>query len=135
VARPAIESADTQPGEESPSSPTQKPPTAYRSLSGMAVLCGYVHAWPGSTLNLIQARGRAMFNVGNHVRARRDVKMKGLPQGMRAVTAHSNGTVVAVQQPFFGGASCTIAFTLSVSAFPVLAFLQREADWELVLEP
>lgn len=73
-----------------------------------------------------------MLKVGDHVRARADVKAKGLPLGARIVPAQSNGTVVAVQQPFFGGITCSIAVALPTSAFPILVMFQREADWELL---
>lgn len=75
-----------------------------------------------------------MFKVGDHVRARKDIRAKGLPNGVRSIPAQSNGTVVAVQQPFLGSATCSISFTIPTSAFPVLVLFQRESDWELVTE-
>lgn len=75
-----------------------------------------------------------MFKVGDHVRARKDIKPKGLPNGVRLVPAQCNGTVVAVQQSWLGGATCSIAFTIPTSPFPVLVLFQREPDWELVAQ-
>lgn len=57
---------------------------------------------------------------------------KGAAVGSSGVIPpQSNGTVVAVQQPFLGGRTYSIAVALPVSAFPVLVLFQREADWEL----
>lgn len=85
-------------------------------------------------LGSLLARRNFMFKVGDHVRARKDIKAKGLPNGARSVPAQSNGTVVAVQQSLLGGATYSIAFTIPTSPFPLLALFQREPDWELVAQ-